>query len=200
MNAENAYKYKLSQLYEIAEGQAGYFSAAQAVDIGFSRKRLSLNVKSGKFLRVFRGIYRFALFPGSPFEDLFVAWLRAGSDSVISHESALAVYELSDVLPSEVHITVPRTASRRRKNLRQHTQKLNEDKITSRSGLPVTTVERTIADVAAAGLGEELVRQAIEEAIQRGMISEKDLIAYAKRRGGRFRQILHSVFGEGETS
>ena len=119
---------------------------------------------------------------------------------MISHESALAVFELSDVLPSEVHITVPRTASRRRKKLRQHTQKLAENEITSRSGLPVTTVERTIADVAAAGLAEELVRQAIEEALQRGLTSEKNLITYAKKRGGRFRQILRSVIEEGGIS
>lgn len=200
MSSENTYQQKFTRLYEIAEGQAGYFSAAQAVNIGFSRKRLSLNVKSGKFQRVFQGVYRFVLFPSSPFEDLFVAWLRAGPESVISHESALAVYELSDVLPSEIHITVPRTASRRRKNLKQHTQKLEENEITSRSGLPVTTVERTIADVAAAGLAEELVRQAIEEALQRGLISEKNLITYAKKRGGRFRQILMSVIEEGEIS
>lgn len=187
-------------LYEIAESQAGYFTAAQAVEIGFSRERLSSNARTGRFLRVDHGIYRLALFPASAHEDLFVAWLRAGPEAAISHESALAVYELSDVLPSNVHVTVPRTASRRRKNIRQHTNELDKDEITSRSGLPVTTVTRTIADVASAGLAEELVRQAIEEALQRGMVSEKDLVSYAEMRGGRFRQILNMMIGDGGLS
>ena len=59
--------------------------------------------------------YRLSRFPPSRFEDLFVAWLKCGPKSAISHESALAIYDLSDVLPAEVHITVPRTASRRRR-------------------------------------------------------------------------------------
>ena len=106
------------QLYEIAEQQAGYFTAAQALEAGYSRPLLSYYTKVGRFDRVHRGVYRLVQFPGSPYEDLFVACLRTGPDSVISHESALAVYELSDVLPGEVHVIVPRTASRRRVGIR----------------------------------------------------------------------------------
>jgi predicted transcriptional regulator of viral defense system len=120
------------QLYQIAEQQAGYFTAAQAQAVGFSRPLLSHYAKTGHFDRVQRGIYRLAHFPGSPYQDLFVAWLRTGPDSVISHESALAVYELSDVLPGEVHVIVPRTASRRRKGIRLHTHRLGTDEVTQR--------------------------------------------------------------------
>ncbi len=102
------------RLYEVAEQQAGYCTAAQAQADGFSRPLLSYYTKMGRFNRIRHGIYRLVQFPGSPYEDLFMAWLRTGPDSVISHESALAVYELSDTLPGEVHIIVPRTASRRR--------------------------------------------------------------------------------------
>ncbi len=195
MSKTKQFSEKYDELYEIAEGQGGYFAANQAVEIGFSHKRLSENVKSGRFQRIARGIYRLTYFPNSPFEDLFIAWLRAGSRAAISHESALAVYDLSDVLPSEVHVTVPRTSSRRRTNLRQHTRVLDKDEITIREGLLVTTVPRTIADVAAAGLSEELVRQAIDEALQRGMVSIEQLESYAEQRGGRFRQILNKIEG-----
>lgn len=95
------------RLYEIAERQAGYFTAAQAQAAGFSRPLLSYYTKMGRFNRIRWGIYRLVQFPGSPDEDLFVAWLRTGPNSVISHESALAVYELSDALPSEIHMIVP---------------------------------------------------------------------------------------------
>lgn len=177
-------------LYDIAENQAGYFTAGQAREVGFSYERLSSNAKSSKFHRVTKGIYRLARFPSSPHEDLFVAWLRTGPHSTISHESALSLYELSDVLPSEVHVIVPRTASRRRQRIRQHTNRLETDEITSREGLPVTTVARTIADVATSGLSEEHIRQAIREALQRGLVTREELLVQANRRGGQTGQMI----------
>lgn len=181
------------QLYETAESQAGYFAAHQARKCGFSWERLSSNVNTGRFTRIRRGIYRLTQFPGSEFEDLFVAWLRTGPDSVVSHESALSLYRLSDVLPAEIHLIVPRTSSRRRSDIRQHTHHLNPDEVTKREGLPVTTVPRTLADVAASGLAEEQVRLAIREAIERGLTSTGKLRSYAMNRGGRFQQIMRSI-------
>jgi predicted transcriptional regulator of viral defense system len=167
------------KLYNIAEAQAGYFTAFQAQSVGFSRPVLVHNTNIGRFKRVAHGIYRLAQFPSSRFEDLFVAWLQTGPNSVISHDSALAVYELSDALPAEIHVTIPRTG------LRLHTQHLEADEITRRAGLPVTTAARTIADVAVAGMADELVRQAIDEAIHRGLATRRALELQARRRKGR---------------
>ena len=182
-----------NQLYEIAESQAGYFTSVQAREVGLSWERLSSNVKTGKFLRIAHGVYRLVQFPGSPYEDLFVAWLRAGPNSAISHESALALYELSDVLPGEVHVILPRTSSRRRRGIRLHTNKLSPDEITTREGLPVTTVVRTICDVAASNLPEEQVRQAIQEALDRGLVTREELLIQAEKHKGRARQMIISI-------
>lgn len=181
------------QLYEIAEGQAGYFTVSQAASCGFSRERLSNTVKSGKFQRAAQGVYRLTHFPASKNEDLFIAWLVTGPNSVVSHESALSLYELSDVLPGKVHVIVPRSASRRRKNIRLHMNKLQPDEITSRFGLPVTTVTRTLFDVASSGLAEEQVHKAIQEAIQRGLVIKDDLFIKAERRGGRLQKIIQNL-------
>lgn len=177
-------------LYEYAEEQAGYFTAAQAHEAGFSWERLSNSVKSGKFLRIAAGVYRLTQFPHSPHEDLFSAWLSTGPLSAISHESALAYYDLSDVLPAEIHVILPRTASRRRKNIRLHTHRLAPDEVTMRGGLRITTTARTIADAAASGLAEDQVKQAIAEALQRGLVSQADLFIQAERRGGRAKRII----------
>lgn len=185
---------KYDQLYEIAEDQAGYFTAKQARKVGFSYERLSTNAKKGRFSRVAHGIYRLDHFPASPFEDLFVAWLRTGPDSVISHQSALGVYDLSDVLPHEIHVIVPRTASRRRDDLRLHTHQIRKDEITKREGLPVTTVARTIADVAKGNLSRELVFQAIEEALEKGMTTKNDLLQQAERQGGRAEEMIRDYY------
>ena len=182
-----------NQLYETVESQAGYFTAKQARKHGFSWERLSDNVKRGRFLRIFRGIYRLSHFPGSAHEDLFVAWLRTGPNSVISHESALTLYNLSDVLPGEVHVIIPRTASRRRPGLRLHTNRLKPEEITSRQGLPVTTAVRTIADVAVNGLAEEQIVQAIHEALRRGLTTREELMAQAMYQGGQAKRIIHQA-------
>lgn len=184
------------RLYAIAEGQVGYFTTQQAKTAGFSAERLSNNVKNGKFLRVARGVYRLKHFPASPHESLFIAHLMTGSHSVISHESALALYELSDALPKAIHVTIPRTASRRRKGLRLHTNRLAPDEITHYMGLPVTTVARTVADVANSGLEETLVRQAICEALQQGLVTREEL-RHQTMQSGRARQITQDVLGEG---
>lgn len=182
----------LDELYRIAEPQGGYFTAAQAATTGFSRKLLWHYQKIHKFLWVAHGIYRLAQFPSSRLEDLFVAWLKCGPKSAISHESALALYDLSDVLPSEVDVTVPRTASRRRRGIRMHTNRLRRSDIVRREGLPVTAVPRTIADVARAGLSEDHLARAVRDALQRGLATKQALLAEAKRRGGRAAHLIEA--------
>lgn len=176
----------------MAEPQGGYFTSAQAAITGFSRKLLWHYQKVHKFLRVAHGIYRLAQFPSSRLEDLFVAWLKCGPKSAISHESALALYDLSDVLPADVHVTVPRTASRRRGGIRMHTNRLRSADIVKREGLPITSVPRTIADVARAGLSEDHVARAIRDALQRGLATRQALLVEAKRRGGRAARLIEA--------
>ena len=187
------------KLYQIADDQGGYFTSAQAGGAGYSWERLSNTVKAGRFVRVSRGVYRLAHYPGSRFEDLFITWLRTGPNSVISHESALSVYDLSDVLPHEIHVVVPRTASRRRKGIRQHTNQLEVKDITTRDGLPITTVARTLADVSSTGLAKEQVKQAINEGISNGMVTMEMLWNQAEKRGGRFKKILTEYQKEGKS-
>jgi predicted transcriptional regulator of viral defense system len=188
-----------NQLYNIAEGQGGYFAASQARKLGFSWDRLSKNVGTGRFTRVAHGVYRLIQFPGSAFEDLFIAWLRAGPNSVISHESALSVYDLSDMLPTEIHIIVPRSSSVRRKGIRQHTNQLEDSEVTTREGLPITTVARTLADVSTTGLAKEQVKLAINEGINNGMVTMGMLWDQAEKRGGRFKKILTEYQKEGKS-
>ncbi len=183
-------------LYQIAEQQAGYFTAAQARSAGFSTSLLSYHLKVGHFARVRPRIYRLVQFPASPYEDLFVAWLQAGTDAVISHDSALALYALSDLLPEHVHVTVPRTASRRRDGLRLHTNHLEQKDMARYEGLPVTTVLRTLADVTGAGLADEQVRQAIREVLQRGLVTQESLLRLSAARGGRFERLVEEALQE----
>jgi len=171
------------RLFQIAEAQAGYFTTAQAQALGIARAQLSRYVTAGKLERSQQGVYRLTPFPRVPHEDLFIAWLAAGPEAVISHDSALAIYELSDALPAHVHLTVPRTASHRRPGYRLHTSRITPAEITHYGGLQVTTVARTIADIACDGLADDLVIQAVQEAVARGLATPEQLRAAAAQRG-----------------
>ena len=127
-----------------------------------------------------------------PHEDLFIAWLAAGPEAVISHDSALAIYELSDALPAHVHLTVPRTASHRRPGYRLHTSRITPAEITHYGGLQVTTVARTIADIACDGLADDLVIQAVQEAVARGLATPEQLRAAAAQRGPAVTRLIHA--------
>ncbi len=177
-------------LYRTAEAQAGYFATRQAAIAGFTRPLLAHHARNGQFQRVRHGVYRLTRFPDMPHADLFIAHLEVGPRSVVSHESALALYELTDVLPSAIHLTVPRTSSRRHSGLRLHTRRLNPDEVTQRHGLPVTTVLRTLTDIASGHRPNELVRQAVHEALQRGLVTRSVLSAYAAKRRGAFARLI----------
>jgi predicted transcriptional regulator of viral defense system len=180
-------------LYRTAEQQSGYFTTRQALEAGFSSPLLAHHVHQGQFLRVRQGVYRLARFPETPQADLFVALLELGPQAAISHESALALYDLSDVLPGAIHVTVPRTSSRRHSGLHLHTSHLDPDEVTQRAGLRVTTVVRTLADLIAGHRQEEQIREAIQEALQRGLVTREALIEYATRRGGRIEHMIREA-------
>lgn len=131
-NAHKRPRPDLDSLFAIAETQAGYFATAQAADAGYSRSLLAHHAQTGTFERVRPGVYRLTRFPASPREDLYVAWLEAGKRAVVSHDSALELYGLSDILPADTHLTLPRTSSRRRQGIRMHTTDLNTSEVTAR--------------------------------------------------------------------
>jgi predicted transcriptional regulator of viral defense system len=188
----------LAKLYDLAEGQAGYFTTAQAEAAGVDRRRLAYFAHVNRIQRIHHGVYRLTQFPHSRHEDLVIAWLTTGPDSVISHESALLLYELSDVLPETIHVTVPRPAAHRRPDLRLHlhTNQIGPADITHYEGLPVTTVPRTIADVALAGLSDEFVMQAVREAVRSGLVAPDRLLAEAAPRSQRLVQVLRRALAE----
>jgi predicted transcriptional regulator of viral defense system len=126
-----------------------------------------------------------------------VAALQAGPEAIISHDSALTLYDLSDLLPDQVHVTIPRTASRRRPGLGLHTNQLEPEEMTRYEGLPVTTVLRTLADVTSAGLADEQVQQAIREALRRGLVTRESLLRLAASRGGRLGRLIEETLHKG---
>jgi predicted transcriptional regulator of viral defense system len=182
-------------LFELATEQAGYFTAEQAHACGFSRALLAYCTRSGRFRRLQRGLYRLRDFPPSAHEELMAAWLATGRESaVISHESALDLLGLSDVIPDAIHLTVPRTrrTAPRLPGTVLHTtiRPLQPDEIVVRAGMRVTAPARTILDAATTGTQPDQIERAVVEAIQRGLLAPEHLRAAARGRGGRVARLI----------
>jgi predicted transcriptional regulator of viral defense system len=87
------------------------FTAAQARDGGLTSRYLARMAAVGEIFELSRGVYRHADAPESAHLDLIAVHLRA-PHAVVCGESALAVHELIDDIPLEVHFAVPRGTHR----------------------------------------------------------------------------------------
>ncbi len=165
-------------LFALAQGQDGYFTTAQAAQSGYSRPLLHKHLAGGKMARARRGIYRLVHFPASDHEDLVVLWLWSEQMGVFSHETALALHDLSDVLPAKTHLTLPATWRRRRlrvpPGLVLHFADVGDPDRTSLGAVPVTAPLRTLTDCIEANVAPGLVHQAIVQARRRGLITAAD--------------------------
>src|SRR2546430_9038395 len=100
------YKEAARRLYETAQSQQGFFTTKQAIRGGLAEKTHAYHVKAGNWIRVHRGIYRLADFPPAERPDLMLWYLwsqnrREIPEGTYSHETALSLHELSDIMPSK---------------------------------------------------------------------------------------------------
>lgn len=189
------------QLYGTAESQSGYFTAGQALEAGMDRSTLSHHARpGGRYERVSRGVYRLRHFPTSPLEHVVAAWLPLRpAGGVVSHESALELYDLADVIPDTVHISVPRSqrGQRPRAGVRLHTltRPLAGEEIREISGVTATSPERTIVDCIDGGTQPEQVELAIRQALRRGLTTTRRLTDAAAL-SNRARDLVDAVAGQ----
>jgi predicted transcriptional regulator of viral defense system len=200
-DGDNSSKPSHARLFELASEQGGYFTAAQARARGFSKALLAHHAKSGRFLRVHQALYRLREYPSSPREDVVAAWLTTGREvTVVSHDSALDILGLSDVVPEIVHLTVPRAKRYRsaspRVAIHTTTRRLGTSDVVVREGIRVTAPARSIVDAAQAGTAPEQIMAAVSQALDRGMATESILLGVAKTRGGRVERLVRQVIEE----
>jgi predicted transcriptional regulator of viral defense system len=191
-------------LYRTAEAQAGYFTTEQAVAAGMDRSTLRHHARpGGRYERVRRGLYRLRHFPSGRHEHVVAAWLvLSNAPAVVSHESALELYELSDVIPNAVHITLPRAkrGQRPRPGVRfhmlEHPPELSE--IRRVAGVLTTSPERTIVDSLEAGTQPEQIELAVHQSLERGLTTPRRLRAAAAGRAVRVRAFINRLLEEAQ--
>lgn len=167
------------RLFETASAQAGYFTTRQAALAGYSTQLLLKHIRGGRVVRAQRGIYRLVHFPASEQEELVTAWLWSEQSGIVSHQTALALHGLSDLLPAQIHLTLP--AAWRTRRLRVpagvvlHHADVPPDDRAWFGPVPITSARRSLSDCAEAGLSPELLRQAAQQALRRGIVGRADL-------------------------
>lgn len=178
-------------LNRIAYSQDGYFTSRQAGEHGFSAQLLAHHMRSGRYERIRRGLYRLCDYPGSSHEEVREKWLAVGAErAVVSHESALELHGLSDVLPSVVHLLVGRDdrglKPPRGVKLHTTTRPLGSAEVVTREGIRTTAPARSIIDAASAGTAPEQIQAAIAQALDEGLVTTRSLLAELTRheRGG----------------
>lgn len=187
-------------LFTVASEQAGYFTTAQAQNAGFSSPLIRHHVRTGRFIHVARGVYRLRDYPSTPREEVLAAWLRLAPKAVVSHESALDILGLSDIIPDAIHLTVARTFRKLTPlfGVSVHTtvRPVRPNDIVTRDGLRLTSAARTIADVAESGLGPDQVERAVRSALDRGLSTPRQLRAAASNRGRRVQNLVERAVAQ----
>lgn len=188
-------------LFDHAAGQHGYFTSAQARACGFNWDGLTYHTRTGRFRRIRRGLYRLRDYPSFCRDEVVAAWIAAGKDwAVVSHESALDLLELSDVVPNKVHITVPRSKRHHPTlpGVTMHTtsRPYQTTDVVNLEGIRLTSATRSILDAAEAGTAPEQIEMAVWEAVERGITSQTRLEEGARERNRRVRRLIQGALSE----
>ena len=175
------------RIEHLSEAQSGYFTRAQAHRSGIEDYELARATDYGQIVRVGYGVYRVVGAPSDPLEDLRVAWLRLDPESSprqrtrfpaiwVSHRSAARVLDLGVYLSGEpeftsTHKLQPRFPAR----IRVRSGGLGRNEWVVRRGFAVTSVTRTIKDLAREHGDRGHLGQFAADALRTGAATAEDL-------------------------
>jgi hypothetical protein len=153
-----------AQLAELAGRQFNRVSHAQLVELGFSKRTIDRRTRSGRLAVVEQGVYAIA----PTLDDDWGRWMGAtltGPRTTLSHESAGAGWALWSLPRAFETVTRPGSGGPRRcGGVVIHRSRTLDGDCTQLHGIPITTVPRTLLDLAArvsdAALAR-LVREAV---------------------------------------
>ena len=168
-------------LAALAHEQGGYFTTKQAKQAGYGYKHLDYHETAGNFERVSHGLYRLPTVPPSEHDEMIrlALWSRNQKDlpqAVVSHESALVLHDLTELLPDRIHLTVPPAFRKPApRGCVLHKAVLAPEDVEERVGFRVTSPLRTLRDSAAGSVSQEQLEKAVKDALMRGLVQRAKL-------------------------
>lgn len=182
-------------LARLASERNGVFTASAARKIGLSSSSLAYYARTGAIERLGHGVYGLTDFPSSPNEALIAAVAAIGPEAVISHESALKLYGVSDVMPSRLHFTIPRNrryviAPADDIEIHTTTRAFAPGDLVQHEGFRATSLARSIVDSARASTAPEQIIMAVRESLRRGLLTKRDLARATRNASYRVRRLI----------
>ena len=182
-------------LHRLAFSQAGYFTAAQAVDLGYSYQAQKYHVDNGNWLRIDRGLFQLPDWPASP-DDQWVRWtLWSRRRGVVSHDSAALVHDLGELDPTRVHLSVPHGFRALDPTVVTHLADLPETDVLDRGSWRVTTPLRTLLDLASGSTTQDQLDSAVASALDQGLTTLRRIRNRADEAGDRAALRLERALG-----
>ncbi|MFI5624796.1 type IV toxin-antitoxin system AbiEi family antitoxin domain-containing protein [Nocardioides sp. NPDC051685] len=192
----------LVALGAIAERQWGLLTTAQATAAGISRQQLARMADAGAIERVAQGVYRMAGAPSQEHEAIYATWLALGGATTPRTEAGVAALVTAGVTATVVHglgdfflesfdFMVPARKGTRLPEVRLRVRQLTREEVMPVNGLPVLTIERTIADLVEQWTDLSLVAAVVRDAVFSGrlvapdrLVDYLDPVARAQQRRG----------------
>jgi very-short-patch-repair endonuclease len=172
---------------ELAGGQHGVVGWRQLRGLGLGKASIALRVRHARLHRLQPGVYAVGHAIVSSRGRWMAAVLSSGSRAVLSHRTAAALWGLRGYSERRVEVTTPHKSTSSKLAQRHHSL-VPLDEITVEDGIPVTSVPRTIFDLAAVE-SSEVVQSLLRESEFRHLwdrLSLRDLVErYPGRRGVR---------------
>jgi hypothetical protein len=165
----------------LADAQHGRVARRQLLAAGLGRGAIEHRIEHGRLHRVAQGVYAVGHRVGTREARLMEALLASGPEAALSHRAAAALWGLRRSELREV--TVPRDR-RSAAGVVVHRCRLPPDEVTVRDGMAVTTVPRTVFDLAAVRR-ERDVRRALREAERQRLVDALSLADLVERHPGR---------------
>ncbi|MGH9165760.1 MAG: DUF559 domain-containing protein [Acidimicrobiales bacterium] len=157
-----------AMMRRLAEEQHGVVATAQVRHLGATRSGRRHRVARADWVALSPRVLRLAGSVATPKQQLMAAVLDAGAGAVVSHEAAAALWGVPGFWMGSLDVSRPRTCTRVRPNLGElhESRRLAPDHVTACDGIPVTSVARTLFDLAGApGLSAWRVERAVDNAI-----------------------------------
>ncbi len=154
----------------VAAAQHAVFTRMQATACGVGERMIDRRLSSGVWERLYPGVYRVGGSPATWQQSLMAACLAWGSGAVVSHRAAAALWCLPGFAHGRIELIVPRKRERAYAHSVHRPTSLVGVDVTEVDGIPVTTVARTLIDIAGSGQAS-IVEEALDDALRRGLVT-----------------------------
>jgi very-short-patch-repair endonuclease len=170
---------------EIAFSQGGIISHRQLSALGLAPRTIRNWAASGRLHRRFRGVYALGHEAITAKGRVMAPVLAYGDEAVISHRSGGDWWEIAPTSRVPVDLTVPGRSKAGQDGIDLHlVRSLDPRDVTEHEGVPITTIPRTLLDLAEV-VPRRRLKAAVEEADRRGLFDGNAVHELLARSPGR---------------